>query len=151
MTRDEAIARIRAARVGRLATVRPDGSPHVVPFVFAVVPDGDELLAVWAVDDKPKTTRALQRIENIEANPSVEFIVDGYEDDWSQLWWVRVSGRARVVSSSEERTRALAALSDKYPQYAAAPPDGAVIAIEIDRVTDWSAAEPSPGRQETAR
>ncbi len=143
MTPDEAIARIRAARVGRLATVRPDGSPHVVPFVFAIVHDGDELLAVWAVDDKPKTTRAIRRIENIEANPSVEFVVDGYEDDWSQLWWVRVSGRARVVSSSEERTRAVAALSDKYPQYAAAPPDGEVIAIEIDGVTGWSTAEQS--------
>jgi PPOX class probable F420-dependent enzyme len=141
MTRDEAIARLREARVGRLATVRPDGSPHVVPFVFAIVPDGDELLAFWAVDAKPKLTRAIQRIENIEANPSVEFVVDGYADDWSQLWWVRVRGRARVISSSEERTRALAALSDTYPQYTAAPPDGAVIAIEIDRVTGWSAAE----------
>jgi PPOX class probable F420-dependent enzyme len=152
MTRDEAIAKISAARVGRLASVRPGGSPHVVPFVFAIVPDGDELLAFWAVDDKPKATRAIQRIENIEANPSVEFVVDGYEDDWSQLWWVRVKGRARVVSSSEERSRAVAALSAKYPQYNATPPDGAVIAIEIDRVTGWSAAEPSSARpQETTR
>lgn len=127
--------------MGRLATVRPDGSPHVMPFVFAIVPDGDELLAFWAVDAKPKTTRAIQRIENIEANPSVEFVVDGYEDDWSALWWVRVSGRGRVVSTSDERTRAVAALGDKYPQYRDTPPDGAVIAIEIDRVTGWSAAE----------
>jgi PPOX class probable F420-dependent enzyme len=142
MTRDEAIARIREARVGRLATVRPDGSPHVVPFVFAFVPDGDELLAFWAVDDKPKKDHAIQRLENISANPSVEFVVDGYEEDWSELWWVRVSGHARVVSSSEERARAIAALSDKYAQYNTTPPTGAVIAIEVDRVTGWSAAEP---------
>jgi PPOX class probable F420-dependent enzyme len=142
MTRDEAIARLREARVGRLATVRPDGSPHVVPFVFVVDPDGDELLASWAVDDKPKKRRAIQRLENIEANPSVEFVVDRYEEDWSQLWWVRVSGRARVVSSSEERAKMIAALTDKYPQYREAPPTGAVIAIDVDRVTGWSAAEP---------
>jgi PPOX class probable F420-dependent enzyme len=143
MTRDQAIAKLRGARVGRLATVRPDGTPHVVPFVFAIVPHGDELVAFWAVDAKPKTTHAIQRIENIEANPSVEFVVDGYGDDWSQLWWVRVSGRARVVSSSEERAKALAALTEKYPQYRATPPTGAVIAIEIDRVAGWSAAEQS--------
>jgi PPOX class probable F420-dependent enzyme len=142
MTRDEAIARLREARVGRLATVRPDGSPHVVPFVFVVDPDGDELLASWAVDDKPKKRRAIQRLENIEANPSVEFVVDRYEEDWSQLWWVRVSGRARVVSSPEERAKMIAALTDKYPQYREAPPTGAVIAIDVDRVTGWSAAEP---------
>jgi PPOX class probable F420-dependent enzyme len=139
MTRNEAIAKIREARVGRLATVRPDGSPHVVPFVFAM---GDELVAFWAVDEKPKRHRAIQRLENIEANPAVEFVVDGYEEEWSELWWVRVTGRARVASSPEERTRALAALSDKYPQYRAAPPTGPVIAIEVDRVTGWSAAEP---------
>ena len=143
MTRDQAIAKLRGARVGRLATVRPDGTPHVVPFVFTIVSHGDELVAFWAVDAKPKTTHAIQRIKNIEASPSVEFVVDGYEDDWSRLWWVRVSGSARVVSSSDERTRAVAALGDKYPRYAATPPDGAVIAIEIDRVTGWSAAEQS--------
>jgi PPOX class probable F420-dependent enzyme len=122
--------------------VRPDGSPHVVPFVFAVDADGDELLASWAVDDKPKKYRAIQRLENIEANPSVEFVVDGYEEDWSELWWVRVTGRARVVSSPEERAKMIAALTDKYPQYGEAPPTGAVLAIDVDRVTGWSAAEP---------
>jgi len=110
-----------------------------VPFVFAIA---DELVAYWAVDDKPKRHRSIQRLENIEANPAVEFVVDGYEENWSELWWVRVTGRARVVSSLDERTRALAALSDKYPQYRATPPTGPVIAIEFDRVTGWSAAEP---------
>jgi PPOX class probable F420-dependent enzyme len=146
MTRDEAIARIRGARVGRLATVRPDGSPHVVPFVFAIVGDDDDLLAYWAVDAKPKRRGAIQRIENIEANPEVEFVVDGYEEDWATLWWVRVTGGARMVSSQEEWTKAVTALADKYPQYRAGWPFGPVIAIEVDRVTGWSAAEPSRSR-----
>ena len=143
MTRDEAIARVRGARVGRLATVRPDGSPHVVPFVFVLVGEGDDLLAYWAVDAKPKRRGAIQRIENIEANPTVEFVVDGYDEDWAELWWVRAMGHARVVASREERTRALTALSDKYLPYRADPPIGTVFAIDIERVTSWSAAEPS--------
>jgi PPOX class probable F420-dependent enzyme len=139
VTPDEAIAKLGEARVGRLATVRPDGSPHVVPFVFAIVRDRDDLLAFWAVDDKRKEHRAVQRLANIQAHPAVEFVVDGYDDDWSQLWWVRVKGRARVVSSPSERTRAIAALSAKYPQYEANAPTDTVIAIEVDRVTEWSA------------
>ena len=113
-----------------------------MPFVFAIARDGDELVAFWAVDDKPKRQRAIQRLGNIEANPSAEFVVDSYEEEWTELWWVRVTGRARVVSSPGERTKALAALIDKYPQYRATPPTGPVIAIEIDRVTGWSATEP---------
>jgi PPOX class probable F420-dependent enzyme len=148
MTRDEAIARIRAARVGRLATVRPDGSPHVVPFVFATVGEANELLTYWAVDAKPKKRGTIQRIENIERNPAVEYVVDGYDEDWAVLWWVRVTGRARVVSSPVEWTRALTALTDKYPQYLAVPPGGTVVAIDIHRVTGWSASEPrSLGRR----
>ncbi len=143
MTRDEAIARVREARVGRLATVRPDGRPHVVPFVFAMVESGSDLRVYWAVDAKPKKRGAIQRIENIRANPEIEFVVDGYDEDWAALWWVRLTGRARVVASPEERTRALMALIDKYSQYIAEPPVGTVIAIEVDRVTGWSAGEAS--------
>ena len=54
------------ARVARLATVDPDGRPHVVPICFAL--EGDVLYT--AVDEKPKRTRALQRLRNIEANPA---------------------------------------------------------------------------------
>ena len=35
----EARARFAGERVARLATVRPDGSPHLVPIVFALEND----------------------------------------------------------------------------------------------------------------
>ncbi|MGH2526391.1 MAG: pyridoxamine 5'-phosphate oxidase family protein, partial [Actinomycetota bacterium] len=62
----EAITRLRAARVGRLATVTPEGSPHVVPLVFAVLERDGGLVAYWVVDEKPKRSRRLQRLRNIE-------------------------------------------------------------------------------------
>ena len=77
-----------AARVARLATVTPDGSPHVVPIVFAV--DGDTIYT--AVDGKPKRSRQLQRLANIAAHPRVTVLADRYDEDWSQLWWVRADG-----------------------------------------------------------
>ena len=140
MTRSEAVASVREARVGRMATVTPEGKPHVVPFVFVLVGEGSDLHAYWAVDQKPKKGPRLRRIENLERNPAIEFVVDGYDDDWDRLWWVRVSGTARVVVSDDERTEALAALHAKYPRYVIEPPTGPVIAVDVDRVSGWKAA-----------
>jgi PPOX class probable F420-dependent enzyme len=136
MDRREALRRLGAARVGRLATVDPGGLPHVVPFVFVV---SDETI-YWAVDAKPKRSADLQRLANIEANPNVQVLVDHYEDDWTALWWVRASGPARVVIDEDERHRAVSLLAEKYPQDAAKPPPGPVVAIEVTRVTWWEAA-----------
>ena len=72
MDAEEARRRFGAARVGRLATVSADGTPHVVPFVFVL--DGDTIW--WAVDHKSKRSRELKRLDNIRANPRVEAVVD---------------------------------------------------------------------------
>ncbi|HEX9300676.1 MAG TPA: TIGR03668 family PPOX class F420-dependent oxidoreductase [Actinomycetota bacterium] len=141
MDRDEAVRRLTRAKVGSLATIRPDGSPHVVPFVFAVSGGTGGLRVYWCVDDKPKRSRELQRLVNIRAHPAVELEVNGYDDDWAALWWVRASGAARELTSSDERERALTALAAKYPPYAERPPSGAVVVIRLDRVTGWAAAE----------
>jgi PPOX class probable F420-dependent enzyme len=127
--------RLTAARVARLATTDPDGRPHLVPIVFAL--DGDTLYS--AVDRKPKRSRTLRRIENARARPDVTVLVDHYDEDWERLWWIRLRGRARVLDDGGERERALALLAEKYPQYRDAPPDGAVLAVDIDEVRTWSA------------
>jgi PPOX class probable F420-dependent enzyme len=117
--------------VARLATVGPDGRPHLVPIVFAVAGD----LIYSSVDAKPKRTRKLRRLANIAANPRVSVLADHYEDDWSRLWWVRADGVARVVDESPE---ALTALADRYEQYRSAPPAGPFVEITVDRWTAWS-------------
>jgi PPOX class probable F420-dependent enzyme len=121
--------------VARLATTDPDGRPHLVPIVF--VYDGNTLYS--AVDRKPKRSRTLRRIENARARPDVTILVDHYTEDWGGLWWIRLRGRARVLDNGPERDRALALLTDKYPQYQHAPPDGPVLAVDIDEVRIWSA------------
>jgi PPOX class probable F420-dependent enzyme len=130
--------RFAAARVARLATVRPDGAPHLVPVVFALAGD-----VVWtAVDDKPKSTRALRRLDNIARRPRVSLLVDHYSDDWTTLWWVRADGTARVVDASDpEADVGRAALEAKYPQYAARTPAGPFVAVTVDTWRAWSAAE----------
>jgi PPOX class probable F420-dependent enzyme len=133
MPEGEARRRLAEARVGRLATADAAGIPHVVPFVFVV--EGATLY--WAVDGKPKRSQRLKRLANIEANPNVEVVVDRYAEDWSQLWWVRARGAARVLPEGDERELALGLLASKYPQYTAAPPTGPVVAVTLSRVTGW--------------
>ena len=123
---------VAAARVARLATVGRDGRPHVVPICFVL--DGETLYT--AVDEKPKRTRQLKRLENIEANPHVEVLIDHYEDDWSRLWWVRLRGTARIV----EDPRAVDLLVAKYPQYAERRPEGPVIAIDVEERSEWTSS-----------
>lgn len=131
--RPEALARAASARSGHLATVRPDGTPHVVVVTFALA--GGKV--VTAVDHKPKSTDRLQRVVNVEANRSASLLVDHYDEDWSRLWWVRIDGRAAIHREGEIHSNAVDALVAKYPQYADRPPEGPVIAIAQDRVTSW--------------
>ena len=132
--------RLTAARVARLATIDPDGRPHLVPIVFAV--SGETLYS--AVDRKPKHSTTLRRIENARVRPDVTVLVDHYGDDWERLWWIRLRGRARVLDEGEERERALELLADKYPQYRAEPPNGPVLAVDVVDVREWTASPSDP-------
>lgn len=134
MSPAEARRLFAAARVARLATVAADGTPHLVPVVFAVL--GETVYSV--VDQKPKRTTELQRLENARASGRAALLVDHYEEDWEALWWVRADGGARVLDRDEpEARRAIAALADRYPQQQAV---GAVLAVDVERWSGWAAA-----------
>ena len=135
--------RALAARVARLATIDPGGRPHLVPIVFVL--DGETLYT--AVDGKPKRSHRLRRIENARDRPDVVVLVDHYEDDWTQLWWVRLRGRARVLVNGEEAERALRLLNVKYEQYRSDGPGSPVLAVDI---SDWYGWE-SSGTAEASR
>ena len=128
---------LSSAQVAVLASVRPDGRAHAVPIVFAI--DGDHLYT--AIDHKPKSTTRLARLENIAKNPQVSVLAQHYNDDWEQLWWVRVDGEATVLESFDHRQKAVDLLIAKYAQYRSQAPSGNVIAVRIDRLTGWAAAD----------
>src|SRR5437870_4804055 len=110
----DARRRFRDARVAHLATVGSDGAPHVVPVCFVVL----DATVYSAVDDKPKASPALRRLDNVAAHDAVSILADHYDEDWTRLWWVRSDGRARLVTDGDERERAVVALRAKYEQYA---------------------------------
>ncbi|MBS4727898.1 TIGR03668 family PPOX class F420-dependent oxidoreductase [Mycobacterium sp. SM1] len=128
-------ARFAQASVARLATVTPQGMPHVVPVVFALHDD----VVYTAVDAKPKTTHRLRRLTNIEHNPRVSVLVDHYTDDWTQLWWVRVDGIAAVHRAGRAMHIGYQLLRAKYPQYQGVSLDGPVIAVAVHHWVCWHA------------
>jgi PPOX class probable F420-dependent enzyme len=122
--------------VAHLATADGDGVPHVVPVCFTIL----ESTAYIAIDQKPKSgdPRALKRIQNIAANPSVALTVDHYEDDWQQLAWVMLRGTAEVLESGDEREAAHTLLRQRYKQYEGMDFLGLpMIAIRIARASSW--------------
>lgn len=132
--------RFTQSPIARLATATPDGTPHLVPVVFAVDDSHGEPEVVYtAVDAKPKTTRRLRRLANIERNPQVSLLVDHYVDDWARLWWVRADGVAAIHSGGEPMATGFRLLRAKYPQYQSVSLGGPVIAVTVRRWSSWHA------------
>ena len=126
------------ARVATLASINPDGSPHVIPIVYAIVEDR----LVTAVDKKPKRDPNLARLRNIRADPRVSVLAHHYREGWHHLWWVRVDGHAQIVSEDPE---AITALKARYPQYSQYEITGPVISVAIEGIRVWMANPPFQG------
>jgi PPOX class probable F420-dependent enzyme len=130
---------VKNARVARLATLDSRGWPHIVPVCFAY--DGKALYS--AVDRKPKrvSPERLVRLQNIRAVSRVALLIDEYDEDWTQLWYVLIRGKANLIpnSSHQERARAIRRLRAKYPQYAGEmlADDAPIIRITPERTTSW--------------
>jgi PPOX class probable F420-dependent enzyme len=99
---------------------------------------------VWSpLDEKPKAVRdvrSLARVRDILERPSVSVLVDRWSEDWSELAWLRVHGRASLVEPELVPAPVVAALREKYPQYLDHRLEvRPMIAIAIERATSWAA------------
>jgi len=135
---------LASARVGRLATAGEDARPHVIPVCFTT--DGRSIYSV--LDQKPKRTglTRLRRVKNILANPQATLLVDHYEEDWGNLWYLMVSGRAELLMDGQEQTNAVSLLREKYDQYRAMDIGlNPVIKITPENIVSWT-AQPAGSR-----
>lgn len=138
MNGPESRRRFAASRVARLATIRIDGRPHVVPVVFAL----DGCLIYSIIDAKPKKSPDLVRLANIRRDPHVSLLVDAYDEAWEHLWWVRADGLARVVASGPEYETAILLLRAKYSQYQDSTASfGAAVVIRVEHWRSWAFAQ----------
>jgi PPOX class probable F420-dependent enzyme len=130
---------LKNARVARFATLDDKNRPHIVPICFAY----DGKLFYTAIDQKPKrvTPERLARLRNIRAVPRVALLIDEYDEDWTQLWYILIRGKAKLISqrAHKERAWAISKLRAKYPQYAQGmlADDALIIRITQERATFW--------------
>jgi PPOX class probable F420-dependent enzyme len=119
---------VRWERVARVATVGPDGAPHVVPVCPAL--DGDVL--VFASDENAK-------LRNLRADPRCAAVFDDYVEDWNLNHQVQVRGTATVVEAGPEWDRGKALLDEKFRQYEPlfpiTPGETRMVFVRIERVT----------------
>ncbi|MBA2390720.1 MAG: TIGR03668 family PPOX class F420-dependent oxidoreductase [Geodermatophilaceae bacterium] len=130
------VARVTAARVARLSTIRPDGTPRLVPITFAVV---DGLLGSAVETVKPKASTRLARLADVRRDARVGVLVDHYDEDWARLWWVRIDGTAAIV---QDHPALVTALRAKYESYRSESISGPFLVLTPLRWTGWSAAAP---------
>jgi PPOX class probable F420-dependent enzyme len=134
MEQKDCLALMDSASFAVLGTVDADRGTHLVPVVFAV--HGDEL--VVPIDTvKPKGDKRLRRVENLLADRRASLLIDHRDDDWSELWWVRVDlefdGMERPADSWRSR------LGIKYSQYRSEGTIDALLMFTIRSILGWTA------------
>ena len=97
-------------RTGKLATVRADGSPHVVPIWFVLEDDDSLVFTVDAASIKAKALRRDQRVSvcvDDEVPPFAFVLVEGtailLDDEAAKLrYTTRIGGRYMGADRAEE-------------------------------------------------
>jgi PPOX class probable F420-dependent enzyme len=94
MTEAEIEEFFRGSKKVQVATLNPDGSPHLTT-LFYVVQDGR--IAFW-------TYGRSQKIKNLERDPRITCLVET-GDDYFELRGVSISGRAELVTDEDSIRR----------------------------------------------
>ena len=136
------------ARNATLATLDPDGRPRLVPICHVVGETDDRLgrpRLYSAIDEKPKLSpdpARLGRVRDLLILPEAVVLAHRWDEDWSNLGWVRVYGRAELLEPQpherEEHAKAVIALRFKYPQYEThGLEERPIIRLTIDEARSW--------------
>ncbi len=99
MTGDEIDAFLREPRIADLATIRPDGSPHVAPVWYHY--DGDKVMVI--------ASRAAAKIRNIRNDPRVALSI---ATEAAPYEYVLVTGTASV--SEDDAPDLLRTMANHY-------------------------------------
>jgi PPOX class probable F420-dependent enzyme len=135
MTAQEAAAMLDGARKVQLATIGPDGTPHLVTMYYVMLAGQ---ITFW-------TYRASQKARNLDRDPRITCLVESGEQ-YFDLRGVQVQGTAwRIEDPAEVRAigrRIAAAMGgvpdqslDEYVEHAARKRVG--FAVEPRRVISW--------------
>ncbi|MHB2035419.1 MAG: pyridoxamine 5'-phosphate oxidase family protein [Nitrososphaerales archaeon] len=143
----EQMGYLERARVARLGTVDQKGRAHIVPIVFANTAN-----EIFFVVDKKTKRQDLKRLKNIANNPRVALLVDCFSEDWSQLSYLVIYCKARILDLGKELPRKqkfARFLLKKYTQYSKGPyfptdiNEAVFVELRPIRVVYWQNLHPS--------
>lgn len=117
---------VRWARVARLATVTPEGAPHVVPICPVLDEDTGRILIA--------TEAGSAKVRNVLGEPRVALSFDDYLEDWDALRSVMVQGRARVIGAGPDWHKSRQLTYTKFLQYQPVVPieEGESVFLEVE-------------------
>ena len=86
------IAYLQSQRLGRLATVNPDGQPHVVPVAFRYNPE------LGTIDIGGHDFARRKKFRDVQRNPRVAFVIDDIRsvNPW-RVRGIEIRGEAEVL------------------------------------------------------
>ena len=135
MSEDEVEAFLRGAKKVQVATVNPDGSPHLAT-LFYVVRDGR--IAFW-------TYGKSQKIRNIERDPRITCLVET-GDTYDQLRGVELVGTATILTDAADVQAVGESVYERYTgpvndqaraAVAAMGAKRAAVVIDVEQTVTW--------------
>jgi pyridoxamine 5'-phosphate oxidase family protein len=110
--------------LARLATVGPDGQPHVVPVTYTFNPEED------AIDVGGVNFGATKKWRDAQANPKVTFLLDDVLRDPRRARAVEVRGRAEALATGGST------INPRFPNFAEE-----FLRIHPTRIVSWGLAD----------
>jgi pyridoxamine 5'-phosphate oxidase family protein len=94
------LAYLAEPRLGRLATIGPDGLPHIVPLGWSYNP------ALDTIDIGGRDFARTRKFRNVQANPRVALVIDDVVPPWQpRAVMVRGSAEALLDAASADGER----------------------------------------------
>ena len=103
---DSEIEFLTSQTLARVATVGPDGQPHVVPVTFVFNADQD------AIDVGGVNFGETKKWRDAQANPRVTFLLDDVRRDPYRARAIEVRGRAEALASGGSK------INPRFPNFA---------------------------------
>jgi pyridoxamine 5'-phosphate oxidase family protein len=109
--------------MARVATVGPDGQPHMVPVTFVYNPDED------AIDVGGVNFGETKKWRDAQANPRVTFLLDDVRPNPFRARAIEVRGRAEALTSGGSK------INPRFPNFAEE-----FLRIRPTRILSWGLA-----------
>ncbi len=110
-------------RLGRLATVNPDGKPQIAPVGFRYNPELD------VIEIGGRAVSKTKKFRNIQTNKNVAFVIDDVQPPWRPRG-IEIRGTAQALTTGGK-----AVFGGRYEA------DDALIRITPDQIIGWGLEE----------